>query len=325
MKIGVRKPNIKNRVKSRTTRRATRVAKGAVNPLYGKKGMGYVNDPERAVKNKVYKQTTVSAEDAVEMVATKGKSKKKGCLIAIISVLALFGGCSLLFGGDSNDDTAANRSISEATTAVAEATTEPAPIEATTEMAAEPTIDSKAAKDKVLEIKANAKKNAKNASKEDLNDAAKFINTNLGTCFDDKTMMELVLKYAYLLYFHYGKDYTAGDLGYNAVKAIRPVYEDGADPSSAEIQACVQLASIDIDMIVNGTATYPPKATTQKTTETTEATEPEVTFVVNTSTGKFHKPGCSSIDGMLPENRQDSTKTYDELIDDGWEPCQKCQ
>ena len=321
MKIGVRKPNIKKRVKSRTTGKAKRAVKKSVNPVYGKKGMGYAKDPERAFKNKIYKKTTISAEDAAEVV-TSGKSKKKGCLITIVSALALIGGCSLLFGGNDDSNTA-SRSKPEATTIVAEATTLPAPIEATTETATEPTIDSKAAKDKALEIKANAKKNAKNASKEDLNNAANFVNTNLGTCFDDRNMMEQVLANAYLLYFHYGKDYTAGDLGYNAVKAIRPVYEDGADPNSADVQAYVELASTDIDMIVNGTATYPTKPDT--TQETTESTEPKITFVINTSTGKFHKPGCSSVDEILPENRLDSTKTYDELIEDEWEPCQKCQ
>ncbi|WP_240611321.1 hypothetical protein [Actinobaculum sp. 313] len=32
-------------------------------PGYGKKGMGYLRDPERAVKNAVYKRTTFSITD----------------------------------------------------------------------------------------------------------------------------------------------------------------------------------------------------------------------------------------------------------------------
>jgi hypothetical protein len=46
-------------VKSRTTGAVTRKVKKAVNPLYGKKGMGLAVDPEKAVYNKVYKKTTV--------------------------------------------------------------------------------------------------------------------------------------------------------------------------------------------------------------------------------------------------------------------------
>lgn len=59
MKFGVRKPSIKRSVKARTTGRLKRTAKKAVNPLYGKKGMGLINNPKKAVYNKVYNKTTV--------------------------------------------------------------------------------------------------------------------------------------------------------------------------------------------------------------------------------------------------------------------------
>lgn len=63
MKIGIRKPNLKKSLKARTTGKVKRAAKKAVTPFYGKKGAGLVKDPKRAVKNKVYKKTTVSIFD----------------------------------------------------------------------------------------------------------------------------------------------------------------------------------------------------------------------------------------------------------------------
>ena len=54
MKIGVRKPSLKKAIKASTTGKAKRAVKKAVNPLYGKKGMGLVKNPKRAVKNAVY-------------------------------------------------------------------------------------------------------------------------------------------------------------------------------------------------------------------------------------------------------------------------------
>lgn len=63
MKIGIRTPSLKKSFKTRTTGRAKRAVKSAINPLYGKKGMGYINDPSRAIKNKVYKKTTFSIFD----------------------------------------------------------------------------------------------------------------------------------------------------------------------------------------------------------------------------------------------------------------------
>jgi len=59
MKIGFRKPNIKRAIKARTTGRIKRSMKKATNPFYGKKGMGFVKNPKKAIYNKAYKKTTV--------------------------------------------------------------------------------------------------------------------------------------------------------------------------------------------------------------------------------------------------------------------------
>jgi len=63
MKFGMRKPSVKRSVKARTTGRLTRAAKKSISPGYGKKGMGYVKDPKKAVYNKVYKKTSFSFWD----------------------------------------------------------------------------------------------------------------------------------------------------------------------------------------------------------------------------------------------------------------------
>lgn len=60
MKFGVRKPSFKKSIKARTTGRINRTVKRAVNPLYGKKGVGFVKDPSRSIKNAVYQRTTFS-------------------------------------------------------------------------------------------------------------------------------------------------------------------------------------------------------------------------------------------------------------------------
>lgn len=63
MKFGVRRPNLKNSIKVRTTGRIKRAAKRNVNPLYGKKGMGFINNPKKAIYNKVYNKTSINAFD----------------------------------------------------------------------------------------------------------------------------------------------------------------------------------------------------------------------------------------------------------------------
>lgn len=59
-KRGYRKPSIKKSVSARTTGKAKRSVKRAINPTYGKKGMGWVNNPKKAMYNKCYNKTTTS-------------------------------------------------------------------------------------------------------------------------------------------------------------------------------------------------------------------------------------------------------------------------
>ena len=81
MKVGVRKPSLKKSISARTTGRAKRAVKSSVNPLYGKKGMGWVNDPKKAAYNKVYNKTTFSVIDNLEIIIT----------IIVLGILLLLG------------------------------------------------------------------------------------------------------------------------------------------------------------------------------------------------------------------------------------------
>lgn len=63
MKIGMRTPSLKKSLKARTTGKLKRDIKKSINPLYGKKGMGWINNPKKALYNKVYKKTTFSIFD----------------------------------------------------------------------------------------------------------------------------------------------------------------------------------------------------------------------------------------------------------------------
>lgn len=47
-------------------------------------------------------------------------------------------------------------------------------------------------------------------------------------------------------------------------------------------------------------------------------------YVVNTSSGKFHYPSCSSADRIKESNRWDYHGTRDDLIGMGYDPCKRC-
>lgn len=90
MKVGVRKPSIKKSIKARTTGKAKRAVKSAVNPLYGKKGMGWINDPKKAAYNKVYNKTSIGVKDVVKATLSNNNGCGTGCLTYTIMAIGIF-------------------------------------------------------------------------------------------------------------------------------------------------------------------------------------------------------------------------------------------
>ncbi len=84
MKVGLRTPSIKKSIKARTTGKYKRKLKRMANPFYGKKGMGWIKNPSRALKNKIYHKTTFSAKSAV-----KGTSNLIGAIFYFLIVLPM--------------------------------------------------------------------------------------------------------------------------------------------------------------------------------------------------------------------------------------------
>lgn len=61
-------------------------------------------------------------------------------------------------------------------------------------------------------------------------------------------------------------------------------------------------------------------------TETTDCIRPEQTeYIINTNTGKFHKPECNSVTKMNTKNKKEFTGSREELIAEGYEPCGNCK
>lgn len=80
MKIGMRRPSLKKSFKARTTGKVKRKVKRAINPLYGKKGMGWINNPKKAAYNKIYHKTTFGVNDVIRATSTtnsKSRNQKK--------------------------------------------------------------------------------------------------------------------------------------------------------------------------------------------------------------------------------------------------------
>ncbi len=91
MKVGLRKPSIKKSIKARTTGKLKREIKRSINPLYGKKGMGYINDPKKAIYNKVYNKTTFGVKDIIDVSSVKKENidnyNKENTNIGVLGII----------------------------------------------------------------------------------------------------------------------------------------------------------------------------------------------------------------------------------------------
>ena len=48
------------------------------------------------------------------------------------------------------------------------------------------------------------------------------------------------------------------------------------------------------------------------------------TYILNTSTKKFHRPGCSSVGQMKESNKEEFTGSRDDVVARGYDPCKRC-
>ena len=58
-----KKPSLKKSLRARTTGKYKRRIKKAINPFYGKRGMGFIKNPRRSIRNKIYHKTTFGLSD----------------------------------------------------------------------------------------------------------------------------------------------------------------------------------------------------------------------------------------------------------------------
>ena len=75
VKVGFRKPSIKKSFRARTTGKWKRRIKRTINPFYGKKGVGFLKNPRRSVRNKVYKKTTFGLGDIFKIFKRRKRRK----------------------------------------------------------------------------------------------------------------------------------------------------------------------------------------------------------------------------------------------------------
>lgn len=66
------------------------------------------------------------------------------------------------------------------------------------------------------------------------------------------------------------------------------------------------------------------ESTLEETPEEESTTSTEQHYILNTNSKKFHYSDCSSVDDMSAKNKQDYNGTREDLINQGYDPCGRC-
>ena len=104
---------------------------------------------------------------------------------------------------------------------------------------------------------------------------------------------------------------------------------------NAQPGVTIDYATGDSWLDENGTGSQKAEKETKTVAETETQAEKQTqapavpakqtsTYILNTNSKKFHKPGCSAASQIKAANKDEFTGTRDEVIAKGYEPCKKC-
>jgi len=89
MKFGIRKPSLKKSFSARTSSLFTRTIKRALIPGYGKKGIGWLTNPKKALYNRVYNSLTIGLPDVLKIDSHTKQSQKNSSMTVTDQSLTL--------------------------------------------------------------------------------------------------------------------------------------------------------------------------------------------------------------------------------------------
>lgn len=129
----------------------------------------------------------------------------------------------------------------------------------------------------------------------------------------------------------------------NAVRyEVLPYYSDEADLLCAGVTIAAQSVGdselclyvfchnvqpgivIDYSTGFSALADTAAEITERAVPEATDSAPQPVTYVLNVSRRRFHLPSCPSVEEIKDKNRRDFTGTREELLEQGYKPCGRC-
>lgn len=96
------------------------------------------------------------------------------------------------------------------------------------------------------------------------------------------------------------------------------------EPTSAPSPTATPLPTQKPTASPTPSPTTRPTATPAQRPTATPTPKAAQTYIINTKTGKFHKPSCSSVKNMSENNKREFKGNRDQLIQQNYDPCGIC-
>lgn len=290
-----------------------------------------------------------------KLVTKDGKSHKGGCLIIVIATVLIFKG---MFSGYNNNDRHENVPVVDTSVVVTSSTTIAETIEtkkttvSTKEITVNPKYTTYDGDNPLMALKVKTTKIPKIDKNRGYIEISKDDFSNV-TNEDYLEFCESVVSKNKGNYNYFTIDFGDGTgICYSGCYIYDATYGNLDDTGAVE----EKLGSIQIDIENHEissdsfnfaesetsvskatqvtTITTPISTTTSTVTTTVEETEPSQvvetvpvtnSYVLNTSTMKFHKSNCRDVEKIAPENYDTFSGSRDEVINMGYDPCGHCK
>ena len=172
-----------------------------------------------------------------------------------------------------------------------------------------------------------------NANEENLITGTRYMNTE-GMLPFENMVAEYVQETEYHVMYRVTPVFEGDDLVASGVHMEAESVEDDGEGISFNVYVYNVQPEITIDYST-GENWESPQTASPSDAETAGAREnsanesgendEEQTYILNTSTHKFHKPDCSGVKDIKEKNREEYTGIREELIERGYEPCGRCR
>lgn len=151
-------------------------------------------------------------------------------------------------------------------------------------------------------------------------------------------------EYGMLHYENMALDYVY-DTGNTLLYRVTPIFEgdnlvakgvimeaESLEDNGGGLEFCVFIYNVQPNVVspdkpgieidyATGLTSIASKANTSDKGQTSNT---EVTYILNTNSKKIHRPECDSVSQMSQRNKKETNQSKEELIQEGYTPCQSC-